>query len=209
MSNKTPLYILGSSGYAKEVAAYARVLSPERSIYFVDNHYQGERCITVEEYHIRVRNGGESVLGSGRCEIRRKMMHEIVPPFATIVHPAAVVMGDLEEGCVVAPGAVVAPNAMLKAHVVVNYNATVGHDAVIGALSVIGPTAAVGGWCILGEAVYVGAGALIREKVILDRDVVVGMGAVVTKNVEADMVAVGVPAHAKSKGEAGGGWLKR
>jgi sugar O-acyltransferase (sialic acid O-acetyltransferase NeuD family) len=204
-----PLYVLGSSGYAKEVAAYARVINPQRPVFFVDNYAEGDQCITVAAYHERLSAGGESVLGSGRCEIRRKMMHEIRPPFATVIHPSAVVLGEVAEGCVIAPGAVIAPNAALRPHVVVNYNATVGHDSVIGPLSVIGPTAAIGGWCVLVEAVYVGAGALIREKVTLEHDVVIGMGAVVTRNVEADHYAMGVPARANAKIEAGGGWLKK
>jgi sugar O-acyltransferase (sialic acid O-acetyltransferase NeuD family) len=185
-----------------------RVLFPDRVVIFVDDAQVGENCVTMREYLARVQSdGGESVMGSGRCEVRRQMLSEIRPPLATIIHPTAVVMGEVGPGCVVAPGAVVAPNAQIGPHVMVNYNATIGHDAVVGRLSVIGPGAAIGGWCQLEEAVYVGAGVLIRERLTVQHDAVIGMGAVVTKDVPAEMVAIGVPARFKDKAECGQGWL--
>lgn len=208
MSLSVPLYILGSSGYAHEVAAYARVVNPKRTFYFVDSYSNEPGCLTVAEYWEKVASDkGESVMGSGRCEIRRRMLLEITPPFATIVHPTAVVMGSVAPGCVIAPGAVIAPNAQLGLHVTINYNATVGHDTFIQDLSVVGPGAAIGGWCQLHEAVYIGAGALVREKLTVEQDAVIGMGAVVTKNVPPDMVAIGVPALFKVKDQCGQGWL--
>ena len=209
MSQPAPLFILGSSGHAREIAAYALLLDPQRAVWFVDDAGAEADCIPVREYLRRSREGeGESVLGAGRCEARRRMLSEIRPPFATIVCPTAVLLGQVAPGCVVAPGAVIAPHARLGPHVMVNYNATVGHDTDIGALSVVGPGAAIGGWCRLEEAVYVGAGALIREKMTIGRDAVIGMGAVVTADVPAGLVAVGVPARLKSKSECAGGWLK-
>ena len=209
MIGSAPLFILGSSGHAREVAAYALLLEPRRAIWFVDDAGTEENCIPVQEYLRRIEGSeGESVLGGGRCEVRRRMLSEIRPPSATIVCPSAVVLGEVAPGCVVAPGAVIAPQARLDPHVMVNYNATIGHDSRIGALSVVGPGAAIGGWCHLEEAAYVGAGALIREKLTIGRDAVVGMGAVVTADVPPGCVAVGVPARLRSKSECGGGWLK-
>lgn len=195
-----PLYILGSSGYAQEIAVYARLATPERVIFFVDDTASSENSITVNEYsRCLSTNQGESILGSGHCEVRRKMLSQIKPPFATIICPTATVLGIVGPGSVIAPGAVVAPAAVLNLHVLVNYNATVGHDTEIEQLSVVSPGAAVGGRCYLEEAVYIGAGAVIRENLRISRDAVVGMGAVVTKNVPAGVVAVGNPARFRVK----------
>lgn len=207
--SQAPLYILGSSGHAQEIAAYARVIDPERRIYFVDDGARDGRCLTLRDYLSRVQQDrGESILGAGRCEIRRRMLQQIIPPFATIIHPSAVVMGTIGPGCVIAPGAIVAPNTHLDPHVLVNYNATIGHDAIIRRLSVIGPGANVSGWCVLDEAVYVGAGAQIREHIEVSHDVIVAMGAVVTANIPSELIAIGVPARHRTKEDSGGGWLK-
>lgn len=184
-------------------------MTPERPIFFVDDNALSDRCISVNEYTRRASEGGsESILGSGRCEIRRKMMEQIIPPFATIICPISTVLGAVGQGAVIAPGAVVAPNVVLAPHVLINYNATVGHDSIIGSLSVVGPGAAVGGWCHVADAVYIGAGALIREKLHLNESAIIGMGAVVTRDMPLNTIAVGVPAHFISKTESGGEWLK-
>jgi sugar O-acyltransferase (sialic acid O-acetyltransferase NeuD family) len=202
------LFILGSSGFAKEIVAYAADVFPERKCVLVNDFSDDIGVISVSEYWNKVANlEGLSILGSGRCEIRLKMMHEIKPPIAILVHHKSVVFGSVNPGCVVAPGAVIAPNAILSDHVVVNYNATIGHDCVIGELSIVGPGASIGGWCKVGKGVYIGAGALIREKLRIGDNAVVGMGAVITKDVPANMVAIGIPARFYSRGECGKGWM--
>lgn len=204
-----PLYIFGSYGYAHEVAAYFHALDATRPIVFVEREPRSADCISVAEYRIRIERGevGESILGSGRCDIRSRMMAEILPPFATFVHPTATVLGEIGPGCVIAPHAVVAPHAQLGSHVLVNYNATIGHDTTVDTLSVIGPTAAVGGFCQIQARVYVGAGALIREHLVIRAGAIIGMGAVVTKDVLENSIMVGTPARPMVKPEGKRGWL--
>lgn len=204
-----PLYILGSGGYARELYAYARLLDPARPIFYVDDFDQTGRSLTGSAYHAQIEcSGGESIMGAGRCEIRRRQAAEIRPPFATLIHPSAVVLGEVSAGCVIAPGAVIAPNAILHPHVLVNYNATVGHDTIIEQYSAIGPTAAISGLCYLEEAVYIGAGAVIREQLRIGHDTIIGMGAVVTKDIEPNKLAMGVPARSFDKSQSGKRWLK-
>lgn len=207
--SQIPLYIFGSSGHAREVAAYFHSVDISRSIIFVVREPPSPDCISVAEYRSRMEHGnpGESILGSGRCDIRARMLTEILPPYAIFVHPTATVMGEIGLGCVIAPHVVIAPNAKLADHVLVNYNATIGHDAVVGRLSVVGPTAAVGGCCRLGERVYIGAGALIRERLSVQAGAIIGMGAVVTKDVTENAIMVGAPARQTERPKGESGWL--
>lgn len=209
MTNTPQLFILGSSGHAREIAAYALVVSPTRRIVFVDDTDSTRDCISQAEYLRRLgTEGGESIMGAGRCEVRESLLEQIRPPFATIIYPTATILGEIAPGCALAPGAIIAPNARLEAHVMVNYNATIGHDALVRSLTVVGPGAAIGGWCRIDLAVYIGAGALIRERLSVASRAVIGLGAVVTRDVPAAMIAVGVPAVFKDKTSSGGGWLK-
>jgi len=105
MSQAPLLFILGPSGHAHEVAAYALALHPDRTIRFVDDHGAVEGCLTLAAYWEQAQSGRyESVMGSGRCEVRRRMRDQIRPPFATIVHPSATIMGEVGQGCIIAPG---------------------------------------------------------------------------------------------------------
>ena len=193
-----PLYILGSSGHAQEVAAYAQEKDSKRQIFFVDDFEKSKSVISTVEYNrLLDLHGGESIMGAGQCTVRKRMRTQIRSPIATIIHPSAVVLGIVAPGCVIAPNAVIAPSATLDEHVLVNYNATVGHDTLIQTCSVVGPGSAIGGWCKLEACVYVGAGALVRERIIIQSGVTIGMGAVVIKNVPADTLVIGVPAKAK------------
>jgi sugar O-acyltransferase (sialic acid O-acetyltransferase NeuD family) len=191
-----PLFILGSSGHAKEIESYSKIIWPKRKVFFVDDWAKNDETITVSKYHeILARTQGESIIGSGSMEIRRRMIGQILPPFATIIYPTSTILGKVSPGCVIAPGAVVAPNACLAEHVLINYNATIGHDTTIGQLTVISPCASIGGWCTVEKEVYIGAGALIRERLSIERGSVVGMGAVVTKNVKSKTIVIGNPAN--------------
>ena len=48
----------------------------------------------------------------------------------------------------------------------------------------------------LGQQVYVGAGAIVRDHIRISDRAVVGMGAVAVRDVEAGVTVVGVPARA-------------
>jgi sugar O-acyltransferase (sialic acid O-acetyltransferase NeuD family) len=208
MSRAAYLYILGSSGFAREVAAYAREMNDKIQIIFVDNSVNDKDCISVNQYWNMIENEQcESIIGAGRSEIRERMMKELRPPFASIIHPRSVILGHISPGCVIAPGAVIAPNAKLSKHVAVNYNATIGHDVFVGDLSIVGPGSSIGGWCSIGESVYIGAGALIREKLHIGSGAIIGMGAVVTKDVPENLVAIGMPARFFPRENCGNGWL--
>lgn len=188
------VFILGNGGFAKELKVYY------------------EQCGTViptligqedmEFYHDTANKFKiATILGSGKPEIKERMLKEARGKFASLLHPRASICSSvIGEGTVIAPGAVIAPHASIGKHVLVNYNATIGHDTVVGDLSVVSPNAAVGGNCVLGRGVYVGSGASIKEQLTIADGVTIGMGAVVTKDIlEPGITVVGVPARKLEK----------
>jgi acetyltransferase-like isoleucine patch superfamily enzyme len=70
----------------------------------------------------------------------------------------------------------------------------IGHDTVIEPFALLAPAAVVSGLCEIGKASYVGAGAMIRQKIRIGPGALVGMGAVVVKDVPPRTVVVGNPA---------------
>lgn len=191
MAARPVVYVLGSGGFAREIAAYC---GRRARVVFVDD--RSADAVSVEEYRKRHRKSARSVLGSGIPAVKRQMLTEIRPPFLTLIHAQATVLTDrVGEGTIVAPGAVVAPHAELGAHVLVNYLASVGHDSVVGDLCVISPNASIGGMCVIEEEVFLGAGANVKQGLRIGKGAVVGMGAAVTKDVPPGVTAVGVPAR--------------
>ena len=185
------LYILGSSGYAKELFAYAEGYG---RVLFVDDSF--DQAVSLAAYRESHQEGDLTLLGSGLCANRRKMLADMVGLAATLVHPSAVNMAaSTGAGTVLAPGAVVAPLAKLSEHVLVNYLASVGHETVIGKLSVVCPNVSIGGCCVIEDEVFIGAGANIRQGLRIGKGATIGMGAVVTKDVPPGVTAMGVPAE--------------
>jgi acetyltransferase EpsM len=201
-------FILGSSGFANEIRSYISdaLKVPEDNIIFVDSA-ECSFCsiISVAEYQKRVNIDREcvSILGTGKPDIKMKMLSELRGKVFRFVHPHAVLSKDasIDEGSVVAPNAVISPFVVVGKHVLVNTNASIGHNSTLGDLSVVAPNAAIGGWCKIGERAYVGAGALIREHLKVGQDAMIGMGAVVTKDVLANTITIGNPAKTYTKEE--------
>ena len=118
-------------------------------------------------------------------------------PFATLVHPAAVVSrhARVGPGCIVSAGVMVTSSAAIGAHVILNLGCTVAHDAVVEDCCTLAPGVHVNGHARLCTGCDLGAGAVVLPKVVIGAGAVVGAGTVVIKDLPAGVTAVGVPAH--------------
>lgn len=116
---------------------------------------------------------------------------------ATVVHPSAVVAGDvtLGGGTVVCAGAVLVTGATVWRGCLINTRASVDHDCALGDYVHIGPGAVLAGNVTVGEGAFVGAGAVVIQGVSVGAWATVGAGAVVIRDVPPGAVAVGVPAR--------------
>ena len=79
---------------------------------------------------------------------------------------------------------------VLNHHVTIGSNARIYHRVTIGVADEGGPPT-------LGDNVYIGTGASILGEIHVGDNARIGAGAVVVKDVPADSVAVGVPAHSR------------
>jgi len=103
------------------------------------------------------------------------------------------------EGSIVQRGVTIMPHAKIGTACKLNVNSTVHHDARIGAFSTLAPGCQVLGNVTIEERVYIGAGAVIRQRCRVGEGAVVGAGAVVVEDIPPGAVVVGVPAKRRLK----------
>jgi sugar O-acyltransferase (sialic acid O-acetyltransferase NeuD family) len=118
-------------------------------------------------------------------------------PFATAVHPAAVLAGGVVvgEGAIVNAGVCVAYDTRLGRHTTVNLNATVGHDCVVGDYSTVAPGVNITGNVTLGEGCEVQTNTTIVPGITLGEYVKVGPASLVLRDVAAGQHVFGNPAR--------------
>jgi sugar O-acyltransferase (sialic acid O-acetyltransferase NeuD family) len=188
------LAVLGSGGFAKEVAELAQL-----------NGHIIEACYSAKEGEFRGLHRGylkelESdrdefdgvILGVGAIDrrslaIRRGLVDWLVdrqfrcPP---IVSPHAVCAQGVTigEGVVVAHGVIMGVDSQAASFAIFNSGSMVGHDARIGANVIIAPGAFLGGGVQVGENSLVGPLAKVLQGVTLGEDTLVGVGCLVVSS---------------------------
>ena len=115
--------------------------------------------------------------------------------FATVVHPAAVIVADsaLGEGTQVMAGAVIQPGCRIGANVIVNTSASIDHDCVVGDHVHIAPGCTLSGGVTIGKGAHLGTGATVIEGIDIGSRCLIAAGTVVTKPVAPGARISGVP----------------
>lgn len=146
----------------------------------------------------------EVVITIGDPRVRRRIAERLAAKgvrFATVVHPTAVLTPWVEvgEGTIVMAGCTFTADVRVGRHVVLNPNCTLAHDVVVGDYAYLSPSCDLAGHAEVGEGCHLGTGAVIIPSRRVGARAVLGAGAVVTRDVPADVTAVGVPARVLRK----------
>lgn len=139
-------------------------------------------------------------LGLGSPGSRRKAGEDLAHlgiPFPPLVHPSAVLHGDvtLGDGTYVGAGVVIAHATRLCRRVLVNLNATIGHDVVLENDVSVGPGANVGGGVHVGEGAFVGMNASLIPGLVVGAWSEIAAGSAVLKPVAPGHRVLGNPAR--------------
>jgi len=137
------------------------------------------------------------IIAVGDLAARRALIDALPGPFATVVHPSAIVSpsAELGAGAFVGPLAVVHARARVGAHAILNTSSVVEHDCALGTNVHVAPTAALGGNVRIGPDTLFGLGAKALPGTRVGARSIVGGGSVVVRAVGDDMVVVGAPAR--------------
>ena len=196
------LIIIGASGHGKVVADIAALIG-YRDIVFLDDDQSIKECAGWPVVgKSKEAPDGEVFVAVGKAETRKMLMERYSDRTQpTLIHPNAVMAGDVEigSGSVVMAGAVINPGVKIGRGVIVNTSSSIDHDCLIGDYSHISVGAHLCGTVLVGGMTWIGAGATISNNVNICGGCTVGAGAVVIKDIEEEGTYIGVPVKKMSK----------
>jgi len=191
------MIIYGASGHGKVIAEILEE-SGISDIAFVDDQPVGESFLGYPLHHTAELDQLQKtpiIIAVGNNSIRKKLVGELAPRFATAKHPSAQISkrSIIGEGTVIMAGVSVNSESIIGRHVILNTNCSIDHDCVIADYVHVSPNAALAGNVIVGECTHIGIGASVIQGIKIGKYVTVGAGAAIIEDIPDYAVVVGVP----------------
>lgn len=194
------LCVVGSGGFAKEVACLAHVCG-----YDIDCFVDVEEKCDVNGLPVKAMGYLDTkfhcvVVAIGNPVLRRKVIQGELPDgikHVTLVHPHVNVWNrfiSVGDGSIICEGVILTCNIDIGPFSHLNLNTTVGHDVKTGAYFTTAPGVHISGNATIGEAVYFGTNSSTVERLSLADEIVIGAGACVVGDLAEKGTYVGVPA---------------
>lgn len=196
---KDKLYIIGTSGFAREVAEICKRMNLDFSFASrekMDSFYGKEVLLDSE-----IPPGSRFILGVGAPRMRKYLgekMEELGMIPHTLIDPTAVVSKtesvQLGRGTIVCGGAHITADVVIGKYSIINLLSTVGHGCRLGDYVGVAPGTHLNGDVQVGELASIGSNVTTVPGAIIEREVVVGAGAVVKGRLLEGRTYAGVPA---------------
>lgn len=203
---RTPLVILGSSGFSREVLNWIDHRRFEVLAFYSDDAQAYETILRVPVLNsFEGLESSEYVCGVGSPELKLLLSQKAeasgLKPCRPIIHRSSTIgtKVNLAPGAVICPNAVITTDCEIGEHFALNLNSTVGHDCKIGKFVTISPGVNLSGNCKVGDLAYLGTGSCVRERISIGERSVLGMGAVLVKDLPSGETWGGVPARLLKK----------
>ena len=188
---KTALF--GYGGHAREVAMQ---IGGEIT-FFVDDAYVNDIAKPISEFDPLEY---EIMIAIADPQEREKVVSRLprFTQFFTFIHPTAIISQNFDvvigEGSFIGANSIITTNIKIGNHAILNRANHIGHDCIIGDYLSMMPGSVISGDVNIGNNVYLGTNASIREKLSVHSFSVIGMNSCVIKHIEESGVYVGVPA---------------
>jgi sugar O-acyltransferase (sialic acid O-acetyltransferase NeuD family) len=189
--------IIGSGGFAREVKSILLDNDPNEEIeFFVDDEYVDATSKPLSKLDVKKY---EVVIAVGDPKIRKNILNKLPKntKFFVVKHKSVQILDDniqIGEGSIICPNTIITTNVKIGKHAHLNLSTTIGHDTIIGDFFTTAPGAKISGNCSIGNCVYIGTNASVREKIEICDDVTIGLGSGVVKSINITGIYGGIPA---------------
>ena len=211
------IYIVGTSGFAKEVAQLIRTVDNNeqawgRICYVSESKVDIGRKLCygsvdrVDDDLVSIGESVDVVLALGDPKIRSRVYENLKINkklnFPNIIHPDCKIdlnYVSLGIGNILTSGVKITCDINIGNFNILNLNSTVGHDVRIGSFNTLNPGCSVSGFVSIGDQCLIGTCSCVIDKVDIVSNVKVGAGAVVAKSIIEHGTYVGIPARKLAK----------
>lgn len=186
------LALFGYGGHSREVAAQIN----KKITFFVDDKYVNKDTQPISSFDPKK----YMMMVAVANPIERKTIVNRLPKettYFTYIHPSVHIMAQdviIGEGSFIGANSILTTNIKIGSHAILNRGNQIGHDTTIDNYFSAMPGSIVSGNVKIGELVYIGTNATIKEKITVCDEVTIGSNAAVVKNIITSGVYVGLPA---------------
>lgn len=211
--------IYGASGCGRSLMPIAVNFLKQKgikaNIYFIDDSLteqsdiNGHIAITYEMFKKIDADNKFVLVAISSSNIRQKIVEKLESDniyLWSVVATNNIIMDNviIGEGSALSPFVTIGSNVKIGKSFHANLYSYVEHDCIVGDYVTFAPNVKCNGNIHIGDHVYVGAGAVIKQgtpnkPLRIGKNAIIGMGAVVTKDVPNNAVVVGCPARPLNK----------
>jgi len=190
--------IFGCGGHSRSVVDVLLSYKPGISLIFVDSQAKPKETL----YGFDIITHIDSInlpyfFAIGSNERREEICQRIGSSrLISIISPKASLgkNSHLENGLFIGNFCHIGPEAQIGGNSILNNGCIVEHEVVIGKYSHIGPRAVISGRSRIGDRVFIGVGAVVKDSISICSNVIAGAGAVIVKDITDPGIYVGCPA---------------
>ena len=200
------IYIVGASGFGREVAWLIEELETWNIAGFIDDNESIQNTIINNipvigntDFLLDMKDNINVVIAIGNPYIREKIVQKLISK-ETICFPNIIAKDvriskyvKMGIGNIICTGTILTTNISLGNFNHINLDCTVGHDVVLNDYITVYPSVNISGNVNIDYYSELGTGSKIIQGKTLAKSVVLGAGAVVVKNLEESGTYVGVP----------------
>jgi len=190
--------IIGSGGFGREVYHTIKDNNPlQEIVFFADDIYMQDGDLPLSKFNPLEY---EVVVAIGDPQLRKRLIDRLPhnTKFFSVIHSSVKFLDTtlgirIGKGCIICPNVILTTNITIGDHCHLNLASTIGHDTRIGDYFTTAPGVKVSGNCVIGDCVYLGTNAAVRERVTIVDNVTVGLSSGVVKDILQPGVYGGVP----------------